>query len=84
MPRELGRAGEVMRGRAINRHHEARMKARAEKILSRWYADIPGVVTPRDIGMSASVHCKACSCWMCGNQRRVAGPGVQERRHDDA
>jgi hypothetical protein len=24
---------------------------------------------------------KLCSCWMCGNLRRIEGPTIQERRH---
>ena len=33
------------------------------------------------IGKLASVHCKPCSCYMCGNARKYSGMvTLQERR----
>jgi cobalamin biosynthesis protein CbiG len=34
----------------------------------------------KDIGKLASVHCKPCSCYMCGNARKYNGKTVQERK----
>lgn len=34
----------------------------------------------KDIGKLASVHCKPCSCYMCGNPRKYNGKTIQERK----
>ena len=34
----------------------------------------------KDTGKLASVHCKPCSCYMCGNARKYNGKTIQERK----
>ena len=62
-----------MQGRAIRRHHLARMRAKAFRL----YPDKPKAATYAD-------HLAVCSCWMCGNPRRHAKGTerltLQERR----
>lgn len=36
----------------------------------------------RFIGKLASTHCKPCSCYMCGNPRKLGYRTIQERRSE--
>jgi hypothetical protein len=69
--------------RLTRRGRELRAKRRAERIIRRWFDDHPEWVTARLIGINAGVHCKACSCVMCGNKRRLEGKTRQERIADE-
>jgi hypothetical protein len=64
------------------RHQTFRAKRKAEIILKRWgYSNI----TPALIGVGASTHSKACSCYMCGNPRKYFNElTIQERKHQEA
>jgi hypothetical protein len=64
-----------MRPTPLRRHHERRAKRRAAKSSA-------APSTARMIGILARTPCK-CSCLMCGNERRHAGPTMQERRAAD-
>lgn len=75
-----------MRGRAIRRHHDERVKMRARWLLRRWQygADpfAPPEPSARQIGRMTSAGMSPCSCAMCGNPRRHFGePTLQELRH---
>ena len=62
--------------RARRRRDLARMKTRA-----RWVAHaIWGYADHQDQQRHERLanHLKACSCWMCGNQRKIWGPNWQE------
>lgn len=65
-----------MRGLAYRRHMLEKHKRRARRALRRWFRDEPDDDL---VGKRAHTRC-ACSCWMCGHQREVLGPTVQERR----
>jgi len=54
----------AMRGRALRRHHEQRMKRRVAHYYSGYAAG-----NPRGTGRLAHTRVP-CSCWMCGNPRR--------------
>ena len=54
-----------------------RKKAWAKGAAREWYRSEP---TARQIGLLAHTP-KECSCWMCGNQRRVEGDTIQERKY---
>ena len=62
-----------METRALRRHHMARMKH------NRRTDNTNGNGSPRHRGIHYRTP-KACSCWMCGHQRRHHGPGIQELR----
>ena len=64
-----------MRGRAVRRHHELRMKTKV-----RAYYDQHAMRDVRAQGRLAHAR-TPCSCWMCGNPRRHFGDTtLQERR----
>lgn len=72
-----------MRGLAIRRRHERRVRRRALRHLLSQGTFMPVPITPRAVGRRAATRA-ACSCWMCGNPRRFFGElTVQERRADD-
>lgn len=50
----------------------ARMKAKCRRVY------------PHDQRALWAEHMQGCSCWACGNQRRVEGLTMQERRAHDA
>jgi hypothetical protein len=58
------------KGRAKNRHHTERKKARTRKILKRREADSPGFTTDKRVGKFTASHW-GCQCWLCQNPRRV-------------
>lgn len=58
------------KGRAKNRHHTERKKARTRKILKRREVDSPGFTTDKRVGKFTASHW-GCQCWMCQNPRRV-------------
>lgn len=71
---------------AENRHHEARKKAKAAKIVAfrrsgGWGQGLfdPRPITAREIGMTAATP-HPCSCYMCGHRRKWDGPTVAEMR----
>lgn len=68
-----------MRTKAFRRHQLERKKAWATHAAREWYRSEP---TARQVGMLAHTP-KACSCWMCGNQRRIEGDTIQERKSED-
>ena len=64
-----------MRGRAYRRHQDWLAKRRAYNVLDGWGVSDPN---PGHVGKVASTHGKPCSCWMCGNARRIEGPTRKE------
>lgn len=60
--------------RAIRRHHANRLKRKRSK-----YHNIGDEPSKKGIGKCYQTPC-LCSCWMCGNQRRVYGAGIKELR----
>ena len=62
--------------RAQRRHDTSRIKARfysKQRGQAWWTTD------PRNAGLFAN-HGKVCSCWMCGNPRKLGEITMQERR----
>lgn len=68
-----------MRTKAFRRHQTERKKAWATNAAREWYKTEP---TARQIGRLLHTP-KACSCLMCGNQRRIEGDTIQERKSED-
>lgn len=68
------------RGIALNRHHDKRIRKKAEWILvNSWGHE---EIDERKVGITASTHGKPCSCMACGNPRKYFGEvTVQEKRH---
>lgn len=60
--------GLVMSGTPRRRNDLARMKAKARRLY------------PHDPKARNANHLAKCSCWMCGNQRRIEGAPISERR----
>ena len=63
-------------------HHRERLKANRQ---FHWGRDLSG--EPKRLAQAVDTP-KPCSCMMCGNARKHAGPTMQERRaelaeHDD-
>ncbi|MBD1589766.1 hypothetical protein [Pseudomonas typographi] len=63
--------------RAQRRHDTRRMKARFKQIQKAkdW------VASAKNAGVFAN-HGKVCSCWMCGNPRKLGELTMQEKRAD--
>ncbi len=62
--------------RAQRRHDTSRIKARfykKQRSHACWTTD------PRNAGLFAN-HGKVCSCWMCGNPRKLGEITMQEKR----
>lgn len=62
--------------RAQRRHDTLRIKARfyrKQQVHACW------TTSQRNAGVFAN-HGKVCSCWMCGNPRKLGEITVQERR----
>lgn len=65
-----------MRDRAFRRFQEKKKKQWAKKAGREWFSKEPSA---KQIGQLAHTP-KACSCWMCGNQRKSYGETLQEIR----
>jgi hypothetical protein len=70
--------------RSLRRHHRERLKRNR---MNHWGMWRPGVRDARRLGMVTQTPAP-CSCWCCGNPRRVfKGKDVstrQELSHDEA
>ena len=60
--------------RAVRRHHALRLKRKRSQ-----YHNSGDGQNETNIGKCYRTPC-LCSCWMCGNQRRVYGANIQEIR----
>ena len=58
------------KGRAHNRHHAERKKARTRKILKRREHNSPGWLDDRRVGRFTNSHW-GCQCELCQNPRRL-------------
>ena len=56
-----------MKGRAIRRHHLARMKAKAVRRYLQWTREYPN---QRLLALLVETHCRPCSCQMCQKRHR--------------
>ena len=68
--------------RSERRHHDRRVKAKAQRIMLRVWRMGAELVSPRAVGIQAGVHCRGCSCWMCTCEKGTATR--QEMIADDA
>lgn len=59
-----------MRSRAWRRAQESIKRLKARDVVKSRFLDENREPTPEEIGKAASVHCRDCSCWMCGNPRK--------------
>jgi hypothetical protein len=59
--------------RAIRRHHLRRIKLKARRIMRGCFG--MAIPTPKQVGIQAGTHCRACSCFLC-----QPGSGVPPRR----
>lgn len=59
-----------MRSKAWRRMQDEIKRLKSKAIVKSRYLDKNKEPTPADIGKAASVHCRDCSCWMCGNPRK--------------
>lgn len=71
-----------IRDRAWRRAQLAKRKVKAKWIMQTFWGYTDKDLTPDAIGHAAGTHCRACSCWMCGNPRRYWNElTVQERKY---
>ena len=69
------------RDRAFTRSTKAKAKRKAKRVMTEWRWFDDEAITPKQIGKAASVHCRFCSCVMCGNPRTHFNElTVQEKR----
>jgi hypothetical protein len=73
-------------GRAVRRHHRARLRARVQRLLTMWaHVTRPANVVPFEpdakvVGMMVRTR-RPCSCFVCSSRkRRNDGPTMRERR----
>lgn len=57
--------------RAKRRHDLERMKNKAMRVYGRYMGQR---------AIKTANHLALCSCWACGNQRRIEGDKISERR----
>lgn len=68
-----------MRGRGFRLAKELVSKKRAKRILR-----LQGRSTDSKALVGKTAHSpKLCSCWMCGNQRKISGDTIKEKRIKD-
>lgn len=60
-----------------------RNRARWLRIMKRWSAAKDKVWLAQTVARAAN-HGVLCSCYMCGNKRKLEGPTIQERRHSQS
>lgn len=62
------------RTRALNRHHDARIKSKRTRYVDNWTEATRAIRVPtaKEIGRKACTPCN-CSCYMCGNPRKFTG-----------
>ena len=62
------------RTRALNRHHDARIKSKRTRYVNDWTEATRPTRTPtaKEIGRKACTPSN-CSCYMCGNPRKFTG-----------
>lgn len=67
--------------RAESRHQVSRAKVRAVRVMETQQAmtRLPLPVDERRVGIMATTP-KLCSCFMCGNRRKLEGAKVSELR----
>jgi hypothetical protein len=74
------------KNRATRRHHNARLLERAKNISRVWVSrastEAKSVSTPwvEKCARRIRDNRKPCSCWMCGNPRKLGELTVQELR----
>jgi hypothetical protein len=55
--------------RALRRHHEQRIRAKALRTMRTAWLTWRHVAPPAGmVSRMASVHCVPCSCWMCAHR----------------
>lgn len=59
-----------MRSKAWRRSQDEMKRLKARDVVKSRSLDKNKEPTPEDIGRAAAVHCRDCSCWMCGNPRK--------------
>ena len=68
------------RKRAVRRYQRTLKRQRMLHILGPSYGNVQQTVEYCKWIVHNIDHIKACSCWMCGNQRRWHGRTVAEQR----
>jgi hypothetical protein len=75
-----------LEGRARRRHDRWRMVEKAKRVIRVWMgrdsltAERNGATFPPDHAQRLADNLKACSCYMCADDRDQIGPPMQERR----
>jgi len=66
--------------------HKQRIKDRIKShfVAKRWLEAVEGRDFDRAIGIMCSTHMVACSCWMCGHQRKHFGVTFQEKKANES
>ena len=77
----------MMRDRSYRRARERKAKKRAERLYLIWRCDAGQSPSSEEkfrkkwVGLMPNCHCTPCSCFMCGNARRIWNtPTLAERR----
>lgn len=59
------------------------MKDRARRVMRLWHRGLPEkAASAREVGRTASTHCRPCSCRMCAGRPDVAP--MRERRFEES
>jgi hypothetical protein len=58
------------------------MKDRARRVMRLWRKGLPEeTASAREVGRTASTHCRPCSCWMCAGRPDITP--MRERRFEN-
>ena len=61
------------------RHHKARIRAKAKRIVQRWHGPD---VSNNFVARMAEVHCRPCSCASCSHKKKLGIPKISLVRSD--
>ena len=68
--------------RSVRRHHYARLKQKWKKVNSwSWYNNRSDEEWYKIYAARLATTHTNCSCWMCGNCRKLEGITLQEKRN---
>ncbi len=68
--------------RASRRRQLIRMKAKVKRVNKRWLWKGLSEAEVNNYAAQLANNRKACSCWVCGNQRKWHGLTIQEIRQN--
>ena len=64
--------------RAIRRKQDYKKKLKVRKILKDSWGYSEDMLDGKTVGKNTSTHARPCSCYMCGNPRKLRGEKTRQ------